>query len=315
MASFDLNLTTSEGISYALVQGFPKIDSDSLGVITAQEEYIIKASDWIAFYLESIPPPEVLLTNIVTPNRRPMPGASFYITSALSAEPFSGQLPADPFSAHATATAGTFDEHMRVRITYETVKQSVTEPNPTDAETFLERSISTNAEFLYIPSKKTTQADIALGQSSNVVGSPNKDSLMPISKVLPGMDFNYRWNFVMRPHWANIMNLLGHVNSTVSKTFFNAEQETVMFMGVSGSQKFLWDGATTVIEPWSLDFKFSMKRVRENGVTYGWNHVWSPDSQRWMKLLRSTAPSLPLQESSNFEHPTTGLFVAGPILV
>lgn len=127
------------------------------------------------------------------------------------------------------------------------------------------------------------------------------DPTVNFVKMIPTAELNYKWPFVVVPPWSRIFGYLGCVNGLVrdssgrihpeirrltNRLFYNLEPETVVFQGVSGTQKYLWNGASSGAQPWELDFKFSVKRVYEAGNVYGWNHIWVPKEQKWKKLVR-----------------------------
>jgi hypothetical protein len=176
-----------------------------------------------------------------------------------------------------------------VTIQYETVQnESDQEQDPNDPDTFLEHSITAAGEFMSWPSNKTRKADAQAGEY--VPGGdwkPNKDTLGPIIKTIPTIEHNLRWKYCLSPNWERIIQFLGHVNDKKIEKFFDAPPECVLYMGVSGSQTYLWDGASTGVQPWSLDFRFSHKQITESGKTYGWNHVYSPNDGAWRKVQRA----------------------------
>lgn len=298
--------STAGGIPYKLVQGYPKISGDENGT-TATEKYLIASSNVAAFYLESLPPPILFLNFFVLPARRRMPGTGFLITKRVDFEPHSGQLPGDPFLVDPDKPA-SYDDLYAVTIQYETMQESDDdERDETDPRTFLEHSINAGGEFLSIPSNKTTvdPKDVENnaptsdedGNPLPAAEEPNEDRNMPILWQVPTLEHNLRWDFVLSPPWERIFKMMGTVNSQAVDLFFDAPAETVMFMGVSGSQTYLWDGASARVQPWKLDFKFSQRHIEENGFKYGWNHVYSPKKGQWVKVRR--ANGLPLYQSEN----------------
>jgi hypothetical protein len=281
-------LQTAGGIPYKLVEGYPKINGAEGGA-SAAEQYIIRASDTNAFFTESLPAPVVYLGSIYKPLRRAMPGAPVLLTKTISFEPMNGTLPADPFGNDSGAPSKTYDPFVRVTIQYETVQnESDQEQDPNDPDTFLEHSITAAGEFMSWPSNKTRKADAEAGEYVPGGGwTPNKDPLGPIIKTIPTIEHNLRWKYCLSPNWERIIEFLGHVNDRTIEKFFDAPAECVLYMGVSGSQTYLWDGASTGVQPWSLDFRFSHKQITESGKTYGWNHVYSPNDGAWRKVQRA----------------------------
>jgi hypothetical protein len=109
-----------------------------------------------------------------------------------------------------------------------------------------------------------------------------------------------KWESVLNPPWQTIYTQMGCVNDEEMDLFNQAPQETVMFQGVSGSKKYVFSGFGIVAQPWNLTFKFSQKYINDPDLISGesiagWNHAWSPDKQRWVRLMRiidenTTAP-------------------------
>lgn len=278
-------LSTDGGIRYALVTG-PKLHFEDLDKASADERYLLRAQDVQPFYQESLPSPYVFQDTIVLPTRRKLPGVEggFY-TQAIEFSPINDDRPGDPFDYDDSAPANTYEPYYWADIHYEVLPV----PDTTDPDSFLDQSFSGSLEVLTINPKKTTIETGAQAGGGGVAANQksNADGLMPIQKYQPIGQLQLRWKYVLDPDWAYIFSLLGAVNSLARPLFLNSEPDTVMFSSVSGSRQYLWYGSTVLVQPWSLDFTFSFKRVAEGGNVYGWNHVWSPDEQQWVLLLRA----------------------------
>lgn len=299
-------LKTDNELPYKLIQG-PFINANDNDT-TATEVIIIRGSDVKAFYLESFPLAYKRLSGPnaywTKPKRRRMPKTNF-VTTNLKFEPITDQKPGDPFgndpnAGPATAVVKTYEDYYRVTIDYRAMKD----------EDALEHFVTVGGEFLAVNPHKTDMADIPTYLASQqeltsyLANNPGviketADKLVPMIKGIPVVEHILRWDMVLDPPWDVFIANLGRVNSEPStigtQYFFGALAETVMFMGVSGNQKRLWDGDDGIVEPWTLDFRFSQRVIVEGGVTYGWNHVWVPKSQKWERLLRG-ANKEPLHE-------------------
>lgn len=304
--------TTDGGIPYKLMEGYPKIQGSG-DKVTATEKYIIRSSDVNAFYVESIPAPLVFLGSVTWPNRRRMPGAAILITKSVDFEPFNSTLPFDPFDgddedADDEAPDGTYDPFCAVSISYETVQNESgqDEQDPNDPETFLEHSVTIGGEFLSIPNNKielhqggTAGTAIVPGQ-----GTPIKDRVAPIVKTIPLIEHQLKWKNCLRPFWSRIISYLGHINDR-KYTFSGggtsyelaARKHCMLFMGVSGQQSYLWNGASIGVQPWSLDFRFMHKEVTESGKVYGWRHIYVPEDGKWVQMTRANGE--PLYQEAN----------------
>lgn len=280
-------LQTAGGIPYALMEGYPKISASDDGC-TAEERYIIRATDVEAFFAESMPPPVFLLDFIILPPRRRMPGTGFLVTEEVSFEPFDGSKPADPFGVDPGATPGTYGEFYVASIKYAAGQENDdNERDENKPETFLEHDVSVGGEFLSIPPAKTKIAEDDVGSPASygaAINNPDRNS--PVQKLVATIEHNWRWKFVLAPPWKTIVRMLGHVNDRKLTWMFDAEPETTLFLGCSGKRVYLWNGAGTVAQPWSLDYKFSTRQIDEHGTKYGWNHVYSPDKGKFVRLFR-----------------------------
>jgi hypothetical protein len=295
----DARLATDGGIPYKLMEGYPRISASDDGC-SAEEQYLIRSRDVAAFFAESMPPPIVFLDFITQPARRRMPGTGFLVTKEVSFEPFDKTKPGDPFRVDPSAASGTYSDLYVANIKYETGQESdETEHDENKPETFLEHDVNVGGEFLSIPPAKTKIVEDDLGTPQSygaAVDNPDRNS--PVQKIVATMEHNLRWKFVLVPPWEEILRQLGHVNRARHAVFFDSPAECVLFMGVSGKRQYLWNGASVVVQPWSLDYKFSAKEITEGANTWGWNHVYSPDKGKFVRLFR--AGGLPLYESADF---------------
>jgi hypothetical protein len=313
-------LQTDGGLNYTLLEGYPTFDFDE-DKASAKEAYLMKATDMAAFVQEAQPLPYVKDGVIFIPGRRRMPGTNFMITKKISVKPHTGMLPSDPLAQDTDAPADTYDPEMVVTIDYETAKDGGddggNDRDPTDPITFLERSIEVGGEFLTLGPQNTETSKEDLGeqqqqqqQQPNTDLKATADPNLAIVKLIPTAELSYKWSFVIRPPWGTIFDYLGSVNSANGgAVFYNMEPETVVYQGISASQKFLWNGSNISAQPWEVTYKFSVKRVAEGGKVFGWNHIWVPKSQSWEKLWRRVAGGgrLALYKGNNLSN----LFVSG----
>jgi len=326
-----LGFRTGAGIKYKLMEGFPKGTVTDEGE-TATEEYLIKATNLLAFLYESKPPPIFpYLGRSYLPARRKMPGAPWLVTKSISFEPFPSGKPCDPFSAHVATFSGsskshtqTFTDLVKVTIQYETKKEGGDQNDPDSGkpETILEHSMTAGAQFLSIPpaKTKTQNKDVdGKGKYPNAAGTDFANNQDPprdnasirggITWVIPTVEHTLKFPLVRNPPWETLFSTLGKVNDEEIEEFFYAKQETVLFMGFSGSQKYLWDGASARVQPWSLDLQFSQRYVNRGGTpaveaapaqdgqpavvavparpsrTFGWNHIYNDISGDWEEVF------------------------------
>ena len=292
-------LSTSGGIPYKKMAGSPTF-SLSAESNTAQESYLIRASDLSAFYLESIPPPVAYFPWVTWPARRAMPGTSYFITKTINARPHTGDKAADPFGVDSGAPTDQYDREMVVDISYEVNMESGTERDESNPVTFLEHSIQAGGETeAYGPNKMQVTTGTVLSRPNAAGWVTVADRKLPNTKTIPTVEHQLRWDYVLSPPWATIYSYLGTVNNATFAFFNNALRETVLFMGISGTQKYLWNGASAIVQPWSLDYRFSQRYIVENGNTYGWNHVYVPQKNEWMFVRRGAAANANLLYEEN----------------
>ena len=308
---------TGAGIRYALIDG-PNYTADR-ETQTANETYIIRSQDVLAFHLESLPPP-IFATddkNFIRAYRR-LPGAVWFITKSIDLKPFNQELPGDPFGGHlastretdssglpAAAGSNTYSTFYEVTINYETAQEGEdNERDEDDPVTFLEHSISGGGQFLSVPPANTTidkkdvnglNPDLSTGETADQVNDTQQMGLLyPIATI----EHTLKWPLVLNPDFEAINAAMNKVNNSVIDFFNDAPIETVLFSGYSGSQKFVWNGSSSTAQPWTLDFKFTERRINRGGRIFGWNHHYHPGSGEFVKV--KLANGEPLFEQTDF---------------
>jgi len=309
--------STTGGIKYKLVEGYPRITHGEEGT-DATEQYIMRSIDIPGFVAEAMPPPYVLGGYVFLPPRRLMPGTVF-VTKTINIEPQSGSLPADYFQVDSGATDGTYDYLARVTIDYTTNLESGQERDPNDPTTFLEHSMNVGGEFYDLPPKGLhydEDGDLDDPPAGYVAGTgreiivPDGSSVPTMKQVLATIQHNLRWPFVLDPDWDTIFDCLGKVNDAAIDLFKQAAAETVLFQSISGSQKHVWNGASASTQPWQLDFKFSQRVNTVTGLgALTWNHSYLPiagkagadANHKWIKPYYMTTENDPSTKRYNYE--------------
>lgn len=315
MTSQFIDGTTREGpggILYKLIEG-PKLRQVDLRTTEATEKVLIRAKDVEAFFAAAMPPPILFLEQIDLPLRWRLPGLSDSIglaAESLEAEPWNPGLPGDPFKAHGTAPEGTYAELYSITIEYSTRRL---EGDALEPRTFLEHSLNTEAEFLRMTPSGVEYTSPGEDPSVNPIESPDKfkeeqNPLQPIIKLVPHVLHTLKWRFVIDPNWDAIFDLIGKVNNKNERLIFSGidtPKEEVLFLGVSGEQQHLWNGANAQVQPWELNFHFDQRRIKDGKKRYHWNHEWSDTAKGWQRVFRTNLedPSkpLPLYELGNFD--------------
>jgi hypothetical protein len=282
--------STDGGIKYRKVEG-PTITSEDLEHATAHERYIIRAADLDAFHLESFPLPVAYLGMFLLPDRRRMPGSTVFATRRLKFSPAFMPI-ADPLGADTSAPALTYNldagdtdataGYVHVDIDYEVSRRSFN-ANPADPETFMERSLQAGLQVQAYPSHRTQVADGVAGATIQPADwEENTDAGMLIQHQAPLVTIRCRWPYALSPDWPLLIASLGKVNSVARPLLLNYEPDTVLFDGLSASQRFLWAGASTYAQPWQLDMSFTAKRIIAGNRVFGWNQMYQNQKRRWV---------------------------------
>lgn len=287
-----LRRSSPGGISYALLENSPRITITE-EENSAVEDWLIEAAKVNDLALEVSPPPTIVGGIIFKPPGFKMPG-TVLVSEEVTFEPHGNALPMDPFNSDSDAPEGTYEKYAKATITYRLNRNSNDDDDPDDPTTFLTHTINAGAKILAFPPQNTTLNNL-----------PNREVNIPISKVVPTVEHSLKWDYVLTPNWALILSYLGRTNTNTLQfdTGFFAAPNTVLFTGVSGTKRYLWDGFETSSDPWELDFKFSQRYITDPHVVNGpagWNHVFNPRTGLW-EIVR-LANGNPLYTSSPLEN-------------
>lgn len=314
MATIDFDnvrLSTAGGIPYKRVSG-PTYSEDREKA-TAQERIIIEALNLDAFMAEALPYPIILAGFIVIDPARRLPGAPWMITKSVSMTPVVESLPVDPFGSDLNngltddEYAATYGRLVYLDITYETGvgnEDEQNQPDENDPVTFLEHSLSAGVEYLSIPPTNSTVAEGEDPETNQGTYSANRDAQLGAFKIIPTVEHQLKWKWALKPNWTTIYGAMGKVNDSAIKLFHNAKKHHVLFTGVSGTQNYRMfrsrrNQTGLIVDPWSLEFKFSQRTINDGGAQYGWNHVFSPKKGKWVKLKRQDTGQF-LYEDTDF---------------
>lgn len=306
----DVRLSSEGGVEHKVCGGL-RLSGD-IDKLTAELDIIIRAIDFDNLLEEMFPQPVIISDFVRIEPRMFLKNAPYLRLKSFRTVPTLPGLPQDPFSADPSAPSGTYGPLMSLTLTFETMQESDDEePDEGNPETFLEHSINAGAEYLHIPPKKidVSEKDVDHytpgGPDVNNPGPPgdaeaNKDAELGIYKVIPTIEHSLKWKFALNPAWSSIYRRIGTVNSNVIQLFNNAKKETTLFTGLSGGRSYRYFNRRTNITPWSLDFKFSQRNIYEGDTIYGWNHVYSPSKQKWVRPIRVNDNNKSLYETSDF---------------
>lgn len=340
----DLRLRTPGGIRYEMMNGFPTYSFSMQGT-SAVAKFRIHSGDLRKFKEELFPPPLFRAGKLTITVPPPLPGSTTMLfpvsAGAVGLDP---GKPFDPFYAdHASIGNNIQDNPLTNDLWIEsysafaivTVQYESRMPyNPDDPETFLKRKLSVGGEFLSLSEAKTSWRQ---SEESGEDGSfkydiePNKDFKAPIARVIPTIEHQLQWQDVIDPPWENIRDRIGRINRTEFTILDRAPPETVMFLGVTASQRFNTsayvnqsgiytginpftaenDGFTQTygeitLQPWTLDYKFSERRVGKpagstlRDVNISWNYFFRPETGRFEILYKSNGEKVYETEEMQF---------------
>lgn len=102
-----------------------------------------------------------------------------------------------------------------------------------------------------------------------------------LAKQVPTTTHFVTWGNVVDPPWDKITARQGTVNNAV---FLGCAAETLLFKGAEANKLYrpgsgLDEGPSSFV--WAIKYAFQEKSVKMNGYTYGWNHVYHPETGRW----------------------------------
>lgn len=282
-----LRLTTEGGIRYRHVSTTYEEDDEAA---RGTQVYVMRVTDIDEFLIESMPPPQMLVGIALFFPKRTMPGASYLVTKKIKVDALDQTKPINLFGGDPGALLldpNPYGTLAKVTIDYETMNN--------DPNDFLAKSVQVGAEFLPIPAVNLEVSQHPeFADPLNAPGNPydpNRDMTLVAHKIIPTAEWTYRWAFCVAPQWRKYFTKIGKVNAAANPAICeNAEEETVLFSGMSGTETYRYYRNRLDGRAWSLDFKFSQRVIIEEEHTYGWNHVYVPNPENnrgeWRKLKR-----------------------------
>jgi hypothetical protein len=300
----NVRLSTAGGIPHKVVEGVHFAGDDES--LTAELGLVIQASRFEDFLEEMFPTPIVLGDLVTISPRMYLLGAPYLRLKSFRTSAAIPGKPLDPLGVDSSAPDGTYGTLMRIDLSFATLNENdENEPDEGDPTTFLEHSVNAGSEYLQIPPKKieVSEKDVdeyTPGGAPPADAEPNRDIKLGIYKNIVTVEHSLKWKFALNPPWTTIYQTLGKVNNQALSIFKNAKKETVLFSGISGQQSYRFFRRRATASPWSLDFKFSQRYIHEGGKHYGWNHVYSPAKNKWVRPIRANDGNKPLYELADF---------------
>ncbi len=287
---------TSGGIPYKLVSQTGSFSPDDS---SAEEVYIIRASDVTAFITESFPSSYSFGGFIVWGNPRRMPGYPLMESKTVKFKGFTDGRPIDPFGADTGASDGTYEEFVEIAIGYGITR--LEDPEGIDQDdplTFLEISSKAASTTLALPVD---------GMAKWGDGTFVKEADIPKAVLEPTIEWSFRWPSVPYAFFTDILisrirAALGKVNSGPTSLFQNAPAETILFTGYSIDQQITWQRQVGVqYPPLKVEFTFQEKGFYDaSGTLVTHNHLLRPTDGKYLRLLTGTG-QLPLYGQTNLD--------------
>ncbi len=313
-------LSPNEPIKYKFLAIEGDFEDEQAVVI---ETYLITSTDLLAFLTESFPPPRIENNQPFLPARRTLPGNSAFSTRRIRFEPFDpGGLPVDPFGADPNAPTEPHDSYQPVVKVFIEYTTGANEIDPNDPLTFVELSANAAGEFLSATAPSvawTDSQDISDGDTPDL----NKSVNLPLTIQVPLTEWSVRWPRIPFSYFRDVLidvlrTSMGTVNSQVMPLFFDAPEQTILFVGFSAQQSFSWrieediDVSRPLFNIMELELKFLEKNIADPNVEpiglpfgtpfpRGHNDFWRPD-KGWLRLAVITG-----------EDPNTGFAESRPI--
>ena len=258
-------------------------------------------------------PPPVRVGNLEFPVFRSLAGIPQITVSSLRFKSFDEPFgPIDPFSGDLGAPSNTYFPVIQVDINYKSGKNQTEDPF-----TFLEITGNAIGEYLHTPVPKSKwrcdtntsippdeDEDPGIGGGKGidpetnevscvrVPGDPevNRDVIPPITITVPETEWTLRWPQIRFEFFRDVLIhrlriLMGRVNSDPFPILFNAEPETLLFMGYTYKQQNTWRDGEINTPPVAIEMRIVEKRILWDGVIQGHNDFWRPEQGRWCRLL------------------------------
>lgn len=301
-------LRTPGGVSYSIKAG-PYTHTDLNGKTTMRMEYLVDATAYLFFLEELLPTPRKIKGDdgsllALAPSWK-LPNDTgktrFFAAESVDSEPFSDEKPTDLYLADPRASvlnstlpnifnSGPYTPYVLVTVTYATNFESQFNAVRTNADPrkFLEPSFNATVEMLAVYQNRGMKTvDEGVSSSPTMAGGTQiKELTAPTIKLIPIIERSFRWGWALDPDFTTICALLGSVNRTSLPWIPGAQPETVLFIGLTGKQTYRMSRGNLLIAPWDLEYKFAQRQIVEGGITYGWNHVYSPDVRKFVRLNR-----------------------------
>lgn len=161
-----------------------------------------------------------------------------------------------------------------------------------DNQTLLSHKVSVSGEFIVLPTR-SMRWEIAYDARNNIygVGTDRVSGDVSAGILVPLIEHDITWHYVLFPPWTAIRSCIGKVNRL---PFAGAPRGTLLFLGCEANV----DIASYENKYWTVTYKFAYKNNRlVNGwdafdYDKGWNYFLRPESGQFELLLRRPPASI-----------------------
>lgn len=265
----------------------------------ATETYIIQAGRLLDFIMEGFPLPIIFNGNVLYPRGTSMGGMAPLTVKQIAWSGLVDGLPSDPFGTDTNAPNGTYQDYIKVKVSYGTAPENDTASDPNEPWTFLEISSTASGEFLASPIRGSGPSG-AFWHSDDPFETPKEVTEIDVAKHVDQslVEWSLRWARIPYGWFNSTLNArlraaMGKVNDSVMPIFGDAPAETILFIGYSMSNQYTWRSGYAGASPIALDLKFLEKNFLSeeldlifNPITIQvtHNYVYRP-GWGWRKLV------------------------------
>jgi|GEM_PF-7016151 len=263
--------TTSGGINFEELEGSPKINISSQGIVATRRFLLAFAAELIGLYRNVGGSVQVSLA-------MPFPGPRANLrVDTIDVEPFD---PGNPNGADVLTLTSGVNRYAAAVVTavYREQYDNSAHPNfpAVPPGTYVTYSAHLGAEYFTVPGRTWRWT---------ASGKDLPDDL-PVGILDPVGHYTLTWHNVLGPPWSAIRSLRGKVNGGA---FMGAPAGCLLFLGARSQTSF---GANQDQAIWKVEYSFS-ERVREN--QYGWNYFYNQEEDaaagtHWMQIEDKIAP-------------------------
>jgi len=296
-------LSLPDGTKVKLLKRSGSISRESASAI---EEYVIRTGDLLDFLNVAIPRPVVAFGGVQYFSRMSFYGVPSLIADEVSFEAITDSKPIDPFGDDSNAPEGTYEDFIKVRVTYKPRnKTKGSEDSDTnDPRTFLEISSDISGEYIcdnltgkyywYDNTYSESQDKWITSVPATEIESP--DTVQAI--VSPVKEWSVNWPQIPYDYFYNTLApkldyCLGAINSKSVEIFHGTKlPRTLLLEGYSTREEITYDTEDIRYPPISVSMKFKEKGFwstnTSGNVFVTWGHAYVK-GKGWRAICTSSS--------------------------